>query len=478
MVKFVGRTKELLLLNALWHKDKASLVVVKGRRRIGKSRLIAEFGKNYRYYSFAGSPPNSSTDAQSERDDFTKQLYRQFSPPEKFDTTNWWDLLWFLADTTAQGKVVILFDEISWMASKDPNFLGKLKTVWDENFSKNPNLCLVLCGSISLWIQENILSSSGFMGRISLILDIKELPLSDCNQFWYNQSNNVSAYEKFKLLAVTGGVPRYLEEIDPNISSEENIKKLCFEHSGILYHEFDQIFSDLFYKRYNIYKQIVESLAGTPLERQEITKILKLQSGGMTSEYLEDLKQAGFIARDYSWNIKDGKFSKLSKYRICDNYLRFYLRYILPNKMQIELASFDTKSISSLPGWTSIMGLQFENLVLNNRQSVKEALGLAAEDIIADNPFFQHKTNRNKGCQIDYMIQTRDNNLYICEIKFSKHEVRSEVVAETAAKIKSMQIPKFFSVRPILIHVNGVSEELEDKRYFSRIIDFSSLLEK
>ena len=475
MTKFIGRKRELQLLNSLWQKEKASIVVVKGRRRIGKSRLIAEFAKDYRYYSFTGSPPNQITTAESEKYDFSKQLYRQFGLQEQLNNDDWWDLLWFLADKTSNGKIVIIFDEISWMASKDPSFLSKLKTIWDTSFSKNPNLCLILCGSISLWIEENIMSSTGFLGRLSLVLDVKELPLSDCNQFWNEAAGNISAYEKLKLLAVTGGVPRYLEEIDMNISAEENIKKLCFENTGILYREFEQIFSDLFQQKYNIYKQIIESLVNRPLEQKEIASSIQLQLGGVVSNYLEDLRQAGFISRDYSWDIKNGKYSKLSKYRISDNYLRFYLKYILPNKMQIELNSFNNKSITSLPGWSSIMGLQFENLVLNNRQKIKEILGINQEEMIADNQFFQHKTIRNKGCQIDYLVQTKDT-LYVCEIKFSKYEIKPEICEEIAAKIDSLSRPKYLSARPVLIHVNGISEELEDKRYFSSIVDFANLL--
>jgi len=65
------------------------------------------------------------------------------------------------------------------------------------------------------------------------------------------------------------------------------------------------------------------------------------------------------------------------------------------------------------------MGLQFENLVLNNRLWIKQQLSLKPEEILIDNPFFQRKTKRQHGCQIDYLIQTKYNNLYICEVKFS-----------------------------------------------------------
>lgn len=118
------------------------------------------------------------------------------------------------------------------MGSKDPNFLGKLKNAWDLHFSNNPQLILVLCGSISSWIEENILSSTGYLGRVSLDLYLQELPLKDCTAFWGQNKNRISSYEKFKVLS--GGVPLYLEMIRPEITAEENIRDICFTRGGVI----------------------------------------------------------------------------------------------------------------------------------------------------------------------------------------------------------------------------------------------------
>ena len=146
------------------------------------------------------------------------------------------------------------------MGSKDPNFLGKLKSAWDQYFKKNDQLILILCGSVSSWIDENILSSTAFVGRISFTLNLEELSLQDCNKFWNKTGAKVSPYEKLKILSVTGGVPRYLEEIDPSQNAEFNIKQLCFKKGGILTTEFEKVFSDLFSSRSKIYKEIINCL--------------------------------------------------------------------------------------------------------------------------------------------------------------------------------------------------------------------------
>lgn len=194
------------------------------------------------------------------------------------------------------------------------------------------------------------------------------------------------------------------------------------------------------------------------------------------SEYLTTLTKSGFISRDYTWSIKSGTYSKLSHYRLKDNYSRFYLKYIQPNLVNINLGNFQNTSISELPGWNSMMALQIENLVISNRQLIHEALNIKPSEIICDNPYFQRNTSIGQGCQIDYMIQTKFNTLYLCEIKCSKNEITTNVIKEVQEKINRLHIPKHFSYRCVLIHINKVSDAVEDSQFFSHIIDFTQLL--
>ena len=105
-----------------------------------------------------------------------------------------------------------------------------------------------------------------------------------------------------------------------------------------------------------------------------------------------------------------------------------------------------------------------------------EILEIKPDEIIWDNPFLQKQTSKMRGCQIDYMIQTKSKNLYICEIKFLAKEIKNDIINEVNDKIDRLKRPKGFSCRPILIHVNGVDEAVLDKDYFSKIIDFGELL--
>ena len=475
MKEFIGRQQELASLKALFDKKSASLVVIRGRRRIGKSRLIKEFANGCPFVYFSGlAPPNVS--ASMQRQEFARILCKRFNLPP-FTSNDWGELFSYLAPHVSKGRHVVIFDEISWMATQDSAFLAQLKNAWDLHFSENPKLILILCGSVSSWIERNILSHTGFVGRISLDCIIEELPIRDCVKFWGAKGQKISSYEVFKLLSVTGGVPRYLEEISPKLTAEQNIQKLCFSRSGLLFREFEQIFSELFSKRAKTYRAIVEFLVKAPRSLKEIYEKLSATKGGLWSDYMDDLIQAGFVAEDATWNLKTRTRSTLKKYRLKDNYLRFYLKYVAPHRHQIKQDPSSVVDMTSLPNWLSMMGLQFENLVLSNKASVFEQLGIAPHTILCSGPFFQRATKTQKGCQIDLLIHTQHHNLYLCEIKFSSSPVGIKVIEEVKQKLNNISLPRGFSIRSVLIHVNGVTDEVLDANFFDAIIDFSQFLE-
>jgi hypothetical protein len=96
---------------------------------------------------------------------------------------------------------------------------------------------------------------------------------------------------------------------------------------------------------------------------------------------------------------------------------------------------------------------------------------------VADNPYLQRPAKNHKGCQIDYLVQTVTNNLFVCEFKFHNRELGCEVIDEMEKKIKSLKVPKGYAVVPVLFHISGVSPALEERRYFYRMIDMQHFLE-
>ena len=474
MSNFIGRKKELKLLEGLLQKKTSSLVVVYGRRRVGKSRLVAEFARKHKFISFSGLFPEKETTKQDQLNEFSERFKAQFGKDTGL-LTDWASAFQQLASCTRMGRVIILLDEITWMSHEDPNFLGKLKNAWDMELKKNDQLIIVLCGSVSLWIEKKLLANRGFYGRISLKLRLKELPLSDCDRFLDGYSGQVSNYEKFKILSVTGGIPKYLEEISVAQSAEENIRRLCFSRDGQLYNDYEYIFLSLLERDSPHYQDIIKALSQSTLERGEILEKISSIDNGLLSNYLEELTISGFLSRDFTWHLKSEKLSKLSRYRLSDNYLRFYVKYIQPNVPRIEKDRFEHHSITALPGWPSIMGLQIENLVLNNMNQINNLIGIYPDEILNEGPFFQRKTIRQKGCQIDYLVQAKFGVLYLCEIKFSLKGIRANVITEVQEKIDRLLLPKNISIKPVLLHIGDVYDEVLGSNYFSKIIDIAEL---
>ena len=469
-MKFIGRKAELQSLFNVAKLGKAALVVCRGRRRIGKSTLINEFATRFKfgtYIEIQGLAPAPGQTVQDQIDNFMRGVCRALELPA-IVASDWSHAFELLSAFLKDRQVLLFFDEISWMGQGDPNFASKLKIAWDTHFSRNSKLLLVLCGSITSWIDENILNNTNFVGRVSLTITLRDLPLSETREFLAVKS--LSSVEALKILSVTGGVPRYLEEIDRGVDAESNIKRLCFLKEGLLFNEFPRIFRDIFDKRADSYLSIVESLADGDLSVSDIALKIGVPQSGLLTKYVEDLIASGFLTRNYSWNLATATRSKLSKISISDNYLRFYLKYIRPRISQITQDLYSDPN-TPLPrdNIASILGLQLEALLRNNLAEILKLLGISPNSVVQCGPYFQNKTKRRTGVQIDLLIQTK-STYYICEIKF-KRRIGVEVVKEMQSKIAKLSCSPGLSIKPVLFYVGSCTKELLDSDYWTHIIE-------
>lgn len=475
-IPFIGRAAEIKNLRDVQKQKTPTLVVIKGRRRIGKSRLVEEFAKHSNFLRFSGLAPLEPMSAQDQRDAFKQQLGAQLGCTGLI-FKDWADIFDFLGSNIPQKPCVILFDEISWMGSKDPTFLPKLKNAWDMVFSKHNHLTLILCGSVSTWVEKNILNSTAFFGRVGLIVALEDLSLFESVSFLKAAGLRTSPEECLKFLSILGGIPWYLERLKPSHTADENIKQLCFTKSGLLVEEFDRIFHDLFSIKGAIYRNIIQILSVGHHTLCDLQEALKYPRSGTLSQHLKQLITAGFVSSHPAWSLKKRQIGKQSFYQLCDPYIRFYIKYMQPRLTQIKNGSFDYKRLSDLPEWSSIMGLQLETLLLKNRKFIWELLNIHPQDILWDNPYNQKGTQKQRGIQVDYLIHTQQKVLYICEIKFSRQPIGVEIQKEVAQKIENLSVPKGFAVCPILIHTSSLTDNLLDSQFFFKTIDLNEVLE-
>ncbi len=479
-MRFIGRKKYLEDLESLWRKRTSSIVACRGRRRIGKSTLFREFARRTAdaYIEIEGLPPDKNMTNQKQLDNLVSALASQ-TGCSMDPVPDWLHAFQRLEQQIDDVKrTVVLLDEISWMGGYDPMFPGVLRTAWETFLHRHDRLVLVVCGSVSAWIKENILGNTGFTGRFSRDYVLPELSLAECAEFWGDAKDRVSSREILDVLSVTGGVPRYLEEIDPGLDADENVRRMCFMSAGELYKDFDAIFDPMFGTDVELKKKILCELVGGPLSAAELERTFDLERNGRVSKSLKALKEGGFVADDPRLNPETGEQARTARFRLRDNYTRFYLKYVAPRKMQIEMGSYSFISLSALPDWSAVMGLQFENLVVNNAMSLLPFLHVGNAIVESAAPYrnMRRGADAGNGCQIDLLIQT-PRTAYVVEVK-RRREIGMEVIDEVEQKIKRLPLRKGMSPRPVLVYDGELHPAVEATGFFDAVVPVRKLLGK
>ena len=473
---FVGRQNELETLARLWRKGSASLVVCSGRRRIGKSTLIEEFAarSKCRFVEIVGLAPDAKMNNEKQLANFMGSLPSSGRRPPQ-TVTDWPAAFKALSKAIPRsGRTVVFLDEISWMGGYDETFAAYLKNAWDVDFSRCDNLVFVICGSVSAWIATNILNSRGFVGRISVNLKVDELPVGLCRSFWGRSADQVATGEIVDLLSVTGGVPKYLQEIDPALSTADNIRNLCFLPEGYLFEDFDRIFTDVFSRTPHDKRKIVELLADGPRSAKEIATRLGYGRNGHLTAALSELKEAGFVTSDEGLNPATQKSVREVRYRIRDNYVRFYLKCIAPRAAAIARGLFRFRSLEQLPGWETLVGFQFESLVANNLQTLVPLIGLGDVLVTSAAPYACLGRQRGSGVQVDLLLQTR-KSVCVVEIKRRKR-IDENVETQVQEKIARLALPREISVRKALVYDGELHPQIRENGYFDFLISADRLL--
>ena len=473
---FTGREYYLNCLNALWRKESASLAVVSGRRRIGKSTLVETFAEqsDCRFIEIAGLAPDRKTTNALQISHFCNRLAKATKMPEA-KAYSWAEAFDALdAALSRNARTIVFLDEISWMGGRDPAFPALLKNAWDTQLSRHRRLILVLAGSVSSWIQDNILRSKAFVGRISLDIVLPELPLSNCRDFWGTKAERTSLRDIVDVLSVTGGVPKYLQEIDPSLSADENIRQLCFQPEGYLFKDFDVIFGDVFGAA-AAKRRILGALADGPASANELARRFGLESNGHFSDDLRDLELAGFVASSAGLNPETGGTLREVRYRLRDNYTRFYLKFVEPRREAIRDGLFRFSSLDRLPGWETILGLQFENLVLNNLKTLCPLIGLGGRLVTSAAPYVRRQGAASPGVQIDLLVQT-PKSMVIVEIK-RRGRIDPKVESEVQTKVSRLRVPRGTSIRTVLVYDGILAPDVEENGYFDYLVPIERLFD-
>lgn len=466
---FIGRKNELSALDKLYQTQEGRLVVIYGRRRIGKSRLIEQFIRGKKYFRFEGLE-NARTKAQIGQ--FMGDFGLQLKNPLLKETSinSWIPVLDYLTQffSEHQEKYILFLDEFQWLCANQSKLVSLIKKYWDLHW-QHSGVMLILCGSVASFMTKRVIASKALYGRIHLEICLQPFNPKEAFQCLAGKR---SADEVLQYLLVFGGIPKYLQEIDAHRSLAQNINDLFFTEHSVLSRDYEKIFYSQF-KEHKIYEQIVHLLKEKPKTLEEIAQHLKIASGGGMKSYLENLEKALFITSYVPYD-KTQK-SKLKKYKLTDEYLRFYFRFIEPH-LQLIASNRNRNLFTHLvkPAWDTWLGFAFENFCLKNAFYLSELMGFS-DQVIQWGPYFHRK---DQHFQIDLLYLRSDRVVTLCEIKYTHQPVSIQVIHEVEKKCRGLLLPPGYTLERALISRFGPDKALKEADYFHHLIDVDGFFDQ
>jgi uncharacterized protein len=473
-VEFIGRKDELETLHKFAGSKEPAIAVIYGRRRIGKSLLIKQAlrGSDVLFFDALEERPR-----REQIRHFMFQLHQQLEALDRIriptlvslpDT--WKEAFLRLFDAVKDKPCAIVFDEFQWMANYRHELVADLKYVWDGFFATLKGQKLILCGSIASFMIHKVIKSSAFYGRIDVQMQLAGFKLKETGEMLAGRGVD----EIIQAQMLTGGVPKYLRLLNKYSSVQLAMEDLAFTPNGYLTSEYERIFTSHFGKNPN-FEKIGRTLAAHPLGlfREELAGSAKLAAGGQLSTQLRDLESAGFISTTTPFD--KGENSRQIRYFLSDAYLRFYFSFIRPNIKKIRSSHSKNlfAAITQTGAYHAWIGRSFEYLCLQHADLISQQLGFSGIDFTIG-PYFAPTKGTEAGVQVDLVFDRADGVLTVCEMKYSRRPVGTDVIPEMERKVQSLQrASNRKTIQRVLITRDKPTQSLLETGYFYRIIDAS-----
>jgi hypothetical protein len=410
-VDIIGRERERRVLIRCEQSNKPEILVVLGRRRVGKTYLITEHFGNKFAFSLTGISDGSMKDQLGE---FRRALMKYYQGDTPMPI-NWYEAFGLLETRIEQdpslGKKVFFIDELPWLDTHKSGFLSALEHFWNGFASRRPDVLLIVCGSAASWMIKNLINNyGGLHNRVTETIVLEPYPLSDCEAFFRDRGIAFNRRQVAEAYMILGGIPYYMDAMDKMLGLNQNIDLLLFEKNAKLENEFLRLYHSLFRNAGN-HIRVVETLAKNTsgMTRQELTDASGISDGGGLSKILTELESCGLI--DRSVDIKKRRNGEY--FKLVDFYSLFYFRYLKNRKTTDR--NFWTNYLSD-PAHRAWCGYAFERLCMSHIGQIKHRLGISG--VITEVYAFRSSQNKG-GAQIDIIIDRRDDTINLCECKYA-----------------------------------------------------------
>ncbi len=442
---FIGRKAELKFLNEKYKENKAQLIVLYGRRRVGKTETLKEFCKGKPHVFF--SCTQATDRVQLAR--FSKHLLKENLPAGRYvsEFSDWEAAFQSIRDLPYDNeKKLIVIDEFPYMCKGNSSIPSILQNLWDSEL-KDSNVMIVLCGSAMSFIEKELLAEKNpLYGRATGIYKMKEMGFYDAVKFFPNYSDR----DKVISYAVLGGVPHYLEQWNPALSLSENMKQNILSKGCILYSEVEFLLHQEL-RETAVYNAIIEAVALGNTKLNDISRKSLVEDTAKTSVYLKNLLELGIVEREFSVDagLKEKANANRGVFRLTDNFFRFWYAFGYANYSQLEDGDVEgVYKYAIEPSLHEFASLAFENVCM---EFVKE---LQKENTL---PFRCVKLGRWMGkttirgsqpggglhtteTEIDLLGMNKDGTEYLVgECKFKKSPFRYSEYLDAKAKLASLQ---------------------------------------
>lgn len=450
MTAFIDREEELETLEIEYDREGSSLVILYGRRRVGKTTLISEFIKNKPALFFLASEESEAQNRMEFKNkaaDFIgSDLLRNAS------VSNWDTIFKAIMETPFAQKPVIVLDEFQYIGKSNPAFPSVFQRIWEE-ILKNRSVMVILCGSlISMMASQTLTYNSPLYGRRTAQICLKQIPFRYYKDFFPNKTEK----ECIEMYSVTGGVPKYLESFSPEKDIFTAIRRHVLNRSSYLYDEpnflLQQEVSEI-----GSYFSILKAIASGNRKLSAISTALEIKATGL-SKYLKTLMDLDILEREVPVTEETPEKSKRGLYRIKDNYLRFWFAFIYPNRSFLESGNIGI-----------VMDKIKKGLIGNHTSFVYEDIcrdkmwKLNAEGVWS---FQFSKVGRywNHHTEIDIAaIDPEGSNLIVGECKYRNEPTGANILyalEEKAAQVEWNKNDR--KVWYVLFSINGFTADLEE----------------
>lgn len=324
---FIGRESELNFLEERYSRNKGELVVLYGRRRVGKTETLKQFCKDKPHLFFSCRECTDKLQLKN----FSEKLLREKIPANAYisEFSDWEKAFRSITELPyGEKKKLVVIDEFPYMCKGNESIPSVLQNLWDD-LLKDENIMLILCGSAMSFIEKELLAEKNpLYGRATGIYKMTEMGFYDAAKFFpdYSPKEKVIAY------SILGGIPHYLNQFDSRRTLEENIKKSILSKGSALYSEVEFLLRQEL-RETPVYNSIIEAVALGNTKLNEISMKSLIDDTSKTSVYLKNLIEHGIIEREFSISesIKEKANSNKGLYRITDNFFRIWYAFVFTN---------------------------------------------------------------------------------------------------------------------------------------------------